>query len=71
MKRLALLAAASAHAQLFGPRAANGALIGGIAGAVIGHNSGSLSHNGWQGAAKGWVAVDRHPDAPGVPPDPE
>lgn len=50
---LALLAVASAQAQLFGPRAANGALLGGIAGAVIGHNSGSLSHNGWQGAAIG------------------
>jgi hypothetical protein len=50
---LGLLALASAQAQVFGPRAANGALLGGIAGAVIGHNSGSLSHNGWQGAAIG------------------
>jgi hypothetical protein len=50
---LGLLALAPAHAQVFGPRAANGALLGGIAGAVIGHNSGSLSHNGWQGAAIG------------------
>ncbi|MBI5766876.1 MAG: glycine zipper 2TM domain-containing protein [Verrucomicrobia bacterium] len=50
---LAALALTSAQAQVFGPRAANGALIGGIAGAVIGHNSGSLSHNGWQGAAIG------------------
>jgi hypothetical protein len=50
---LALLALAPAHAQIFGPRAVDGALLGGIAGAVIGHNSGSLSHNGWQGAAIG------------------
>lgn len=50
---LALLALTPVHAQIFGPRAANGALLGGIAGAVIGHNSGSLSHNGWQGAAIG------------------
>ena len=50
---LAAFALTPAHAQVFGPRAANGALLGGIAGAVIGHNSGSLSHNGWQGAAIG------------------
>jgi hypothetical protein len=50
---LAALALAPAHAQVFGPRAAGGAFLGGIAGAVIGHNSGSLSHNGWQGAAIG------------------
>ncbi len=50
---LGLLALSTAQAQVFGPRAANGALLGGIAGAVISHNSGSLSHNGWQGAAIG------------------
>jgi len=50
---LALLALTSAHAQIFGPGAVNGAFLGGIAGAVIGHNSGSLHHNGWQGAAIG------------------
>jgi uncharacterized protein YcfJ len=50
---LAALTLTSAHAQIFGPRALDGALLGGIAGAVIGHNSGSLSHNGWQGAAIG------------------
>lgn len=50
---LVAFALTPAHAQLFGPRAANGALLGGIAGAIIGHNSGSLSHNGWQGAAIG------------------
>jgi len=42
-----------AQAQILGPRSVDGALLGGIAGAVIGHNSGSLSHNGWQGAAIG------------------
>lgn len=50
---LAALVLTPAHAQIFGSRAAGGALLGGIAGAVIGHNSGSLSHNGWQGAAIG------------------
>ena len=50
---LGLLALVPARAQFFGPSTANGALLGGIAGAVIGHNSGSLSHNGWQGAAIG------------------
>ena len=50
---LAALALTSVQAQVFGPGLANGALLGGIAGAVIGHNSGSLSHNGWQGAAIG------------------
>jgi hypothetical protein len=50
---LVALALTPAQAQIFGPRAANGALLGGIAGAIIGHNSGSLSHNGWQGAAIG------------------
>ena len=50
---LAALALTPVHAQIFGPRSGSGALLGGIAGAVIGHNSGSLSHNGWQGAAIG------------------
>jgi hypothetical protein len=50
---LGLLALAPARAQIFGARTVDGALLGGIAGAVIGHNSGSLSHNGWQGAAIG------------------
>ena len=50
---LAALALSPAQAQIFGPRSVDGALLGGIAGAVIGHNSGSLSHNGWQGAAIG------------------
>lgn len=33
--------------------AATGTLLGGIAGAIIGNNSGSLHHNGWAGAAIG------------------
>lgn len=50
---LALLAAAPAGAQVFGPRAARGVFWGGMTGAVIGHNSGSLGHNAWRGAAYG------------------
>ncbi|MFA5263685.1 MAG: YMGG-like glycine zipper-containing protein, partial [Opitutaceae bacterium] len=54
---LALLIAASvalpARAQLFRPEAVNGAAVGALAGAIIGHNSGDLHHNGWQGAAIG------------------
>lgn len=50
---LAFLAATSVHAQLFRPEAVNGALLGGIAGAVIGNNSGDLRHNAWKGAAIG------------------
>lgn len=33
--------------------AANGLLLGALAGGIIGHNSGSLGHNGWRGAAWG------------------
>jgi hypothetical protein len=40
-------------------RASTGLLLGGIAGAVIGHNSGDLRHNAWRGAAigagSGWL----------------
>jgi len=50
---LALLAIAPASAQVFRPETVNGALLGGIAGAVIGNNSGSLRHNAWKGAAIG------------------
>jgi uncharacterized protein YcfJ len=50
---LALLALSSAHAQIFRPEAVNGALLGGVAGAVIGNNSGDLRHNAWKGAAIG------------------
>jgi len=50
---LALLAVTSTRAQVFRPEAVNGALLGGIAGAVIGNNSGDLRHNAWKGAAIG------------------
>lgn len=50
---LGLLAAGTLHAQILRPEAVNGALLGGVAGAVIGHNSGDLRHNGWKGAAIG------------------
>lgn len=50
---LGLLALAPASAQVFRPETVNGALLGGIAGAVIGNNSGSLNHNAWKGAAIG------------------
>ena len=53
---LALLAATSASAQVFRPETVNGAVLGGIAGAVIGNNSGSLNHNAWKGASIGAVA---------------
>jgi hypothetical protein len=50
---LALLALAPAQAQIFRPESAGGVVLGGIAGAIIGNNSGSLHHNAWQGAAIG------------------
>jgi hypothetical protein len=50
---LALLALAPVQAQVFRPESVGGVVLGGIAGAVIGHNSGSLNHNAWQGAAIG------------------
>src|SRR5438874_8776461 len=50
---LALLSLVSARAQVFRPEAVNGAMLGGIAGAVIGNNSGDLHHNAWKGAAIG------------------
>jgi outer membrane lipoprotein SlyB len=54
---LALAALAqTAHAQFLRPETAGGALLGGIAGAVIGHNSGDLDHNAWRGAAIGTLA---------------
>lgn len=34
-------------------RAANGLILGGLAGAIIGHNSGDLGNNAWRGAALG------------------
>lgn len=36
--------------------AANGAILGALAGAVIGNNSGDLRHNGWAGAGLGAAA---------------
>lgn len=50
---LALLPLVSVRAQVFRPEALNGAMLGGIAGAVIGNNSGDLHHNAWKGAAIG------------------
>lgn len=50
---LALAAALPARAQLFRPEAVTGAVIGGIAGAVIGHND---DRHGWEGAAYGAAA---------------
>lgn len=65
--------APSAHAQLFGPETLRGAVWGGAAGAVIGHNDG---RHGWEGAAYGaaagaligtWVGESRLRHAPPVP----
>jgi hypothetical protein len=50
---LTLVALTSARAQIFRPEAVNGAVLGGVAGAVIGNNSGDLHHNAWKGAAIG------------------
>ena len=50
---LALVSAVSAQAQLFRPETVTGAVVGGIAGAVIGHND---SRHGWEGAAYGATA---------------
>ena len=36
-----------------GSYAGNGLVLGALAGGIIGHNSGSLRHNGWHGAAWG------------------
>lgn len=52
----ALLALTSAQAQIFRSEAVHGAILGGIAGGIIGHNSGDLRHNGWHGAALGATA---------------
>jgi uncharacterized protein YcfJ len=50
---LALLVTGSAAAQGLRPEAVNGAVWGGVAGAIIGNNSGDLRHNAWRGAAIG------------------
>ena len=49
-----LAAALPAQAQIFRPQTINGAVLGGIAGAIIGNNSGD--HNGGRGALIGAVA---------------
>lgn len=53
---VASVAAPLAQSQVFRPETVNGAVLGGIAGAVIGNNSGDLRHNAWRGAAIGSVA---------------
>lgn len=50
---LIVLSAGSTVAQGLRREAVNGAVIGGVAGAIIGHNSGGLRHNAWRGAALG------------------
>jgi uncharacterized protein YcfJ len=50
---LAGLALAPVQAQIFRPEAARATVLGAVAGAIIGNNSGSLNHNAWQGAAIG------------------
>jgi uncharacterized protein YcfJ len=47
---IAALGCTGAKAELFSPSAMNGAALGGIAGAIIGHNNGG---GGWRGAAIG------------------
>ena len=47
---------ASAQAQVFRPETVSGAVLGGLAGAVMGNNSGDLGHNAWRGAAIGTAA---------------
>ena len=53
---ISLLALAPVQAQVFRPETVSGAVLGGIAGAVIGNNSGDLHHNAWKGAAIGTLA---------------
>jgi uncharacterized protein YcfJ len=48
-----LLVAGSVVAQGLRPEAVRGAALGGVAGAIIGNNSGALRHNTWRGAAIG------------------
>lgn len=50
---ITLLTGAMSSAQTLRPAAVNGALLGGVAGAIIGNNSGDLRHNAWRGAAYG------------------
>lgn len=51
---ISILALVPARAQIFRPETVSGAVLGGVAGAVIGNNSGG--HNAWKGAAIGTVA---------------
>ena len=59
-----------------GSAAANGLLLGALAGGIIGHNSGDFRHNGWRGAAwgagAGWllgsvIDANRRPGVYGSP----
>lgn len=52
---LALAAAIPVQAQMFRPETVSGAVLGGVAGAIIGNNSGRGGH-GWEGAAYGVAA---------------
>jgi hypothetical protein len=53
---LALLATAPGHAQIFGPNATGGALLGGLAGGIIGHNDHNQTGSGIAiGAASGLI----------------
>jgi hypothetical protein len=53
---LALLATGPAHAQIFGPNATGGALLGGLAGGIIGHNDHNQTGRGIAiGAASGLI----------------
>ena len=47
------VATGSVHAQILRSEALTGALLGGAAGAIVGHNSGDLGNNAWKGAAIG------------------
>jgi uncharacterized protein YcfJ len=53
---LALLAAVPGRAQIFGPNATSGALLGGLAGGIIGHNNHNQTGRGIAiGAASGLI----------------
>ena len=53
---LALLAAVPGRAQIFGPNAASGVLLGGLAGGIIGHNDHNQTGRGIAiGAASGLI----------------
>jgi uncharacterized protein YcfJ len=53
---LALIATVPGHAQIFGPNATGGALLGGLAGGIIGHNDHNQTGRGIAiGAASGLI----------------